>query len=141
MAHIYLYLIVYVDDLIITGDKPLKINEFITLFAKQFSLKDLGKLAYFLGIEVIPNDQQLILSQRRYMLELLNRANMTAVKSVLTHLPTTAQLTSQSGTPLDDATEYRAILGSLQYLLITRPDIAFVVNRLSQYMHFPTTDH
>ncbi|KAH9658644.1 hypothetical protein KPL70_023573 [Citrus sinensis] len=106
-----LYLIVYVDDLIITGDKPLKINEIITLLAKQFSLKDLGNLAYFLGIEVVPNDQGLILSQRRYILELLNRANMTAAKSVLTPLPTTA------------------------------PDIAFMVNRLSQYMHYPTTDH
>lgn len=136
-----LYLIVYVDDLIITGDKPLKINEFITLLAKQFSLKDLGKLAYFLGIEVVPNDQGLILSQRRYILELLNRANMTAAKSVLTPLSTTAQLTSQSGTPLDDAIEYCAMLGSLQYLLITRTDIAFMVNRLSQYMHYPTTDH
>ena len=85
-----LYLIVYVNDLIITGDKPLKIHEFIALLAKQFSLKDLGKLAYFLGIEVVPNDQGLILSQRRYILELLNRANMTAAKSVLTPLPTTA---------------------------------------------------
>ena len=66
---------------------------------------------------------------------------MTAAKSVLTPLSTTAQLTSQSGIPLDDATEYRAMLGSLQYLLITIPNIAFVVNHLSQYMHCPTTDH
>ena len=94
-----------------------------------------------MGIEVVPNDQGLILSQRRYILELLNRANMTATKLVITHLPTTAQLTSQSGTPLDNATEYRAMFGSLQYLLITRPDIAFVVNRLSQYMHCPIIDH
>ncbi|KAL9436696.1 hypothetical protein AB3S75_022695 [Citrus x aurantiifolia] len=66
---------------------------------------------------------------------------MTAAKSVLTPLSTTTQLTSQFGTPLDDAIENRAMLGSLQYLLISRPDIAFVVNRLSQYMHCLTTDH
>ena len=66
---------------------------------------------------------------------------MSEAKPVLTPIPTSPPLMLKSGTPLPDTTEYRTIVGSLQYLLITRPDLAFAVNKLSQYMHTPTTDH
>ncbi|KAB5526899.1 hypothetical protein DKX38_020746 [Salix brachista] len=66
---------------------------------------------------------------------------MAASKPVLTPLPTSPSLQSKSGTPLSNPTEYRTVVGSLQYLLITRPDIAFAVNKLSQYMHSPTSEH
>ncbi|KAJ8769224.1 hypothetical protein K2173_000999 [Erythroxylum novogranatense] len=66
---------------------------------------------------------------------------MTDAKPVLTPIPTSPPLLLKSGTPLSDPTEYRTIVGSLQYLLLTRPDIAFAVNKLSQYMHTPTTEH
>jgi len=66
---------------------------------------------------------------------------MQDAKAVLTPLPISPTLTLTSGSSLSDPTEYRKVVGSLQYLLITRPDIAFAVNKLSQYMHCPTTDH
>ncbi|KAB5573824.1 hypothetical protein DKX38_001018 [Salix brachista] len=66
---------------------------------------------------------------------------MNEAKPVLTPLPTSPILQSKSGSPLNDPTEYRKVVGSLQYLLLTRPDIAFAVNKLSQYMHSPTTEH
>lgn len=66
---------------------------------------------------------------------------MHEAKSVLTPLPTSPSLMLNSGSSLSDPTEYRQVVGSLQYLLITRPDIAFAVNKLSQYMHCPTTEH
>ncbi|KAL5545552.1 hypothetical protein UlMin_005239 [Ulmus minor] len=66
---------------------------------------------------------------------------MTDAKPVLTPLPTSPPLQLHSGSPLTDPTEYRTVVGSLQYLLLTRPDLAFAVNKLSQYMHAPTTDH
>lgn len=107
-----LYVIVYVDDLIVTGDQPYKIDEFVSFLAKKFALKDLRSLSYFLGIEVIPNSTGLVLSQRLYILELLARTNMQDAKSILTPLPTNAQLTLNSGTHLQNASEYRTIVGS-----------------------------
>ena len=123
------------------GDKPNKITEFVAILAKKFSFKGLRSLSYFLGIKIVPNSKGLIMSQRRYILELLEKTKMLEAKPVLTPLPTNAQLCLHHGTTLPDATEYRTVVGSLQYLLISRPDIAFIVNRLSQYMHRPTTDH
>lgn len=99
-GHFMLYVIVYVDDLIVTGDQPHKIDEFVSFLAKKFALKDLGSLSYFLGIAAIPNSTGLVLSQRQYILELLARTNMQDAKSVLTPLPTNAQFTLNIGTPL-----------------------------------------
>ncbi|KAH9723253.1 retrovirus-related pol polyprotein from transposon RE2 [Citrus sinensis] len=107
-------------------------------FLLQF---DLGFLTYFLGVEVIPNKHDLLLSQRRYIMDLLTQTKMQEAKTVLTPIPTSPTLTLTSGSSLSDPTEYRQVVGSLQYLLITRPDIAFAVNKLSQYMHCPTTEH
>ena len=74
-------------------------------------------------------------------MELLAKTKMLDAKPVLTPIPANLQLSLTSGTALPDANEYRTIVGSLQYLLVTRPDAAYIVNRLSQFMHKPTTDH
>ncbi|CAL8999726.1 unnamed protein product [Prunus brigantina] len=135
-----MYILVYVDDLIITGDNTKMIDSFVDVLANRFSIKDLGQLSYFLGVEVVPNQHGILLSQRRYILDILARTHMTDAKPVLTPIPTSPPLL-KSGSALPDPTEYRTVVGSLQYLLITRPDLAFAVNKLSQYMHTPTTDH
>lgn len=136
-----MYLLVYVNDLILTGDHETKVNHFIAILAQRFSIKELGLLTYFLGVEVIPNQHGLLLSQRRYITYLLIQTKMQDAKAVLTPLPISPTLTLTSGSSLFDPTKYRKVVGSLQYLLITRPDIAFAINKLSQYMHCPTTDH
>lgn len=136
-----MYLLVYVEDLILTGDNDVIINHFIAVIAQRFSIKDLGLLTYFLGVEVVPNKNGMSLSQRHYILDLLTQTKMHEAKSVLTPLPTSPSLMLNSGSSLSDPTEYRQVVGSLQYLLITRPGIAFAVNKLSQYMHCPTTEH
>ena len=133
-----IYLLVYVDDIIITGDNDGFVQQFVTLLSQQFSLKDLGQLFYFLGVEVISHPHGLLLSQRRYILDLLAHTKMMEAKPVLTPLPTSPPITLHSGSPLSDPSEYRAIVGSLQYLLLTRLDIVFAV---SQFMHKPTSDH
>jgi hypothetical protein len=92
-------------------------------------------------VEVFPNDHGILLSQRRYTVDLLTRTKMMDANPGRTPLPTSPPITLHSGSPLKDPTEYRAIISSLQYLLITRPNIAFAVNKLSQYMHQPTTEH
>ncbi|KAJ9566804.1 hypothetical protein OSB04_002770 [Centaurea solstitialis] len=135
-----IYLLVYVDDIIITGNSDTHLHTFITNLATRFSLKDLGALSYFLGVEVRPYSHGLFLTQQKYICDLLCRSKMDAAKRVATPLATHPPLTLAC-TALNDPTEYRALVGSLQYLSFTRPDIAYSVNKLYQYMHRPTTDH
>ncbi|KAK0579728.1 hypothetical protein LWI29_030590 [Acer saccharum] len=136
-----LYLLIYVDDIILTGNSATQVGHFVDALARKFSLKDLGPLSYFLGVEVVPHQHGILLSQRRYIMDLLTRTKMAGAKPVQTPLPTSPPLSLHSGTPLSDPTAYRTVVGSLQYLSLTRPDISFAVNRLSQFMHQPSSDH
>ncbi|KAK0576029.1 hypothetical protein LWI29_010847 [Acer saccharum] len=136
-----LYLLIYVDDIILTGSSTTQVEQFVDTLARRFSLKDLGSLSYFLGVEVLPHKHGILLSQRRYIMDLLARTKMTGAKPVQTPLPTSPPISLYSGTPLEDPTTYRTVVGSLQYLSLTRPDISFAVNKLSQFMHQPSTDH
>jgi len=137
-----LYLLVYVDDIILTSNNADFVSQFVTRLAQRFSLKDLGNLSYFLGVEVVPHPSGILLSQQRYIQELLARTQMEQAKHVLTPLPTnSSSLTLSSGSPLSNPIEYRTVVGSLQYLSLTRPDVSFVVNRMSQFMHAPTDEH
>ena len=137
----YIYLLVYVDDIIITGSSPSHLTSFVTTLAQRFSLKDLGTLSYFLGIEVIPNSHGLFLNQSKYIIDLLTRHNMHDSKPVNTPMATHPPLLHSHGSPTSNHTDYRAIVGSLQYLSFTRPDVVFTVNKLAQFMQAPTDLH
>lgn len=106
-----------------------------------FSIKDLGDLTYFLGVEVSRSSTGLFLSQAKYVRDILYKTKMFDAKSVTSPMATSPSLSISAGTSLSDPTEYRSVVGSLQYLSLTHPDIAFCVNRLAQFMHKPTTDH
>ncbi|KAK0591006.1 hypothetical protein LWI29_034346 [Acer saccharum] len=136
-----LYLLIYVDDIILTGNSTTQVEHFVNTLAQNFSLKDLGSLSYFLGVEVVPHKHGILLSQRRYIMDLLTCTKMTGAKSVQTPIPTSPPISLHSGTPLSDPTTYRTVVGSLQYLSLTRPDISYTVNKLSQFMQQPSTDH
>ena len=79
--------------------------------------------------------------QHKYILDLLAKTNMLGPNFVATPLQTTPKLSLTSGTPIQNVTEYRMVVGSLQYLAFTRPDISFAVNKLSQFMHSPTDEY
>lgn len=136
----FTYLLVYVDDIVVTGNNTNRVNRMIQNLAKTFSLKDMGDLSYFLGIEVVRSSSGLHLSQRKYTIDLLQRMNMMDAKPATTPMATSPKLTL-AGEAYKDPKEYRTLVGSLQYLAFTRPDIAFVVNKLSQFMQSPTNDH
>ncbi|XP_019086200.1 PREDICTED: uncharacterized protein LOC109126803 [Camelina sativa] len=136
----YIYVLVYVDDIIITG-VPSLVQAFQFALAQRFSLKKLGPLSYFLGIEATRSSRDMHLMQRKYIIDLPTKTRMLDAKPVATPMVTSPNLTIDSSTPLSDAKEYRAVIGSLQYLSFTWPNIAFVVNRLSQFMHQPTDKH
>lgn len=110
---------------------------------KEFALKDLGDLHYFLGIEVTHSNQGLVLTQQGYDIELLKRVDMLSSKLVATPLSSTEKLSKLDGDSLgpEDLTRYRSVVGALQYLTLTRPDIAFSVNKVCQFLHSPTTVH
>jgi hypothetical protein len=136
-----IYLLVYVDDIIVTGSNSDVLEALINNIAGRFSLKDLGILSYFLGVEVIPTTTGIFLSQRKYIMDILEKTHMLDAKPSPTPMIAGCRLTLHGGSALSNPTEYRGTLGSLQYLLLTRPDIAFAVNRLSQFMHKPTVEH
>jgi hypothetical protein len=101
----------------------------------------LGSLHYFLGIEVIPVKDGLLLSQQKYIRDLLNKTNMADAKPVSSPMSSSSALSTFTGDPMEDLSLYRSTVGSLQYLSLTRPDLAFAVNRVCQFMHRPTKLH
>ncbi|KAD2805166.1 hypothetical protein E3N88_38543 [Mikania micrantha] len=135
-----IYLLVYVDDLIITGSQEAFITSFIHTLHKEFVVKDRGELNYFLGLEVTYTHDGLFLNQSKYTREILERAKMLEAKPVYTPLTTNISLT-KDGELYSDPTFYRSIVGALQYLTITRPDIAYAINQVSQFLQAPTTTH
>ncbi|KAL4570881.1 hypothetical protein LXL04_026545 [Taraxacum kok-saghyz] len=137
----YIIVLVYVHDIIVTGPSSTHVSKFISHLANKFSLKDLGSLSYFLGVEVLPHSRGILLSQRKYIHDILARANMSDCNPISTPMTSTAPLTLTGGDPHTSPTDYRALVGALQYLSLTRPDVAFTVNKLSQFMHAPTSLH
>lgn len=135
-----IYLLVYVDDIIITGNDNSLISRLISRVHKEFAIKDLGRLNYFLGLEVTHTDNGLFLGQAKYAQEILSRANLLESKPVATPLAAGESLTS-NGSAFNDPTLYRSLVGALQYLTITRPDLSYAVNYVSQYLQSPTDDH
>ncbi|KAJ9552405.1 hypothetical protein OSB04_016450 [Centaurea solstitialis] len=135
-----LYLLVYVDDIILTGNEPTLIKGLISRINQEFATKDLGKLNYFLGLEANYTDQGIFLSQSKYAHEILTRAKLIDAKPVSTPLAAHVQLV-RDGVPFSDPTLYRSLVGALQYLTITRPDLAYAVNSVRQFLQAPTVDH
>ncbi|XP_021824947.1 uncharacterized protein LOC110765996 [Prunus avium] len=138
---IIIYVLIYVDDIIITGNNGAAINNVISTISLQFALKDLGKLHYFLGIEVIPQSGGLLLSQRKYILDLLKRSDLADMKPTHTPMASSTKLSKIGGEPLANPQQYRSIAGALQYVTLTRPELAFSVNKVCQFMYNPTTEH
>jgi hypothetical protein len=134
-------LLLYVDDMLITGDNADHILAVKRQLGEQFQMSDLGPLSYFLGIEVLHSTKGYYLSQAKYIQDLIARSGITDTKTAATPMETHLQLRPTDGTPLADPTRYRHIVGSLVYLTITRPDIAHVVNILSQFVGAPTSVH
>lgn len=137
----HIYVLVYVDDILVTSNHPPSISHLISTLKSEFALKDLGPLHYFLGVEARSTSTGLHLSQRRYVLDLLSKTNMQNSKPVLTPFSPTTKLSKNGGKPLPDRSPYRQVVGALQYLTLTRPDIAFAVNKACQFMHSPTEEH
>jgi hypothetical protein len=133
-------LLLYVDDLFLTGNEKL-ITECKRKLASEFEMKDLGMMHYFLGLEVWQKPDEIFLCQGKYAVEILKRFDMMDCKSMPTPMVTNLKLLSDTSSETVDVTMYRQMIGSLMYLTNTRPDICFAVNTLSQYMVEPRRVH
>ncbi|XP_017441205.1 uncharacterized mitochondrial protein AtMg00810-like [Vigna angularis] len=107
----------------------------------EFSIKNLGKLRYFLGLEISRSFTGIVVNQRKYALELLKENDMLAAKPISTPMEPSTKFISSSGNPLSDPQPYRRLVGQLMYLTTTRPDLAFVTQQLSQYVSQPMDTH
>ena len=136
-----IYFLVYVNDLLVTRNCSQSIQKFIDALAHRFSLKDLGPLSYFLGVEAISTSDGLFLSQHKYVRDLLAKFHLEGVKNSSTPMSSTGHLILNDGSPPANATHFQSLVGGLQYLQLTRPDIAFAINKLAQFMHAPTQTH
>ncbi|GJW04091.1 putative RNA-directed DNA polymerase [Tanacetum coccineum] len=136
-----LYILVYVDDIIVTGNNKGTIDNIICQLGSAFALKDLGPLNYFLGIEIVPHVSGILLSQKKYILELLQSAGLSNCNPVSSPMVTSSSLSLDDSTAFSNPVKYRQVVGSLQYVTLSRPDIAFAVNKVCQYMHAPTENH
>ncbi|KAM2874298.1 hypothetical protein COP2_017588 [Malus domestica] len=135
-------LLLYVDDIILTGSNPTKVQYVINDLAGVFDLTDMGKLTYFLGIQVqYHTDGSLFLNQSKYAKELLKKAGMESCKPTSTPFKPHTQVLANEGVLLTDPSQYRSVVGAFQYLTFTRPDLAYSVNMVCQYMTQPTDVH
>uniref|UniRef100_A0A0A9CUY6 Reverse transcriptase Ty1/copia-type domain-containing protein n=1 Tax=Arundo donax TaxID=35708 RepID=A0A0A9CUY6_ARUDO len=134
-------LLLYVDDMIITGDDSQYIAFVKARLSEQFLMSDLGPLRYFLGIEVSSTHEGFFLSQEKYIQDLFDRASLTDQRTVETPMELNVHHRATDGEPLSDPTRYCHIVGSLVYLGVTRPDILYSVHILSQFVSAPTQLH
>ncbi|KAB2635675.1 glucan endo-1,3-beta-glucosidase 7 [Pyrus ussuriensis x Pyrus communis] len=135
-------LLLYVDDIIITGSSDTQVQSVINTLGELFELKDMGKLTYFFGLHIQSQDSgDLFVNQTKYIMDLLKKAGMDKCILALTSSKPQSQLLVTEGTPLPDVTLYHSLVGALQYLTFTRPDIAHSVGVVCQFMHQPTDAH
>jgi len=133
-------LIVYVDDIVLIGSDNHGISQLKHLY-HHFQTKDLGKLRYFLGIEVAQSNDGIVIYQRKYVMDILEETGLVSAKYVDTPMDPNTKLLPNQGEPISDPEQYRKLVGKLNYLTVTRSDISVAVSMVSQFLNSPCEDH
>ena len=131
-------LLLYVDDVLVTGNSQSLVDALITALSLQFAMKDMGDIHYFLGIQAQYHDHGLFLNQSAYAEKILREAGMDTANPMPTPLPSRLDAAFKDTELFSAPTYFRSLAGRLQYLTLTRPDIQFAVNFVCQRMHAPT---
>lgn len=132
---------IYVDDLLFTSNDEELLNEFKRSMKDEFDMTDLGKMRYFLGIEVIQKADGIFICQRKYAAELIERFGMQNYNFVCNPIVPGQKVGRDEAGVKVDSTLYKQMVGSLMYLTATRPDLMFVVSLISRFMANPTELH
>lgn len=135
------FLAVYVDDILVIGNDTVEINSIKTFLHDTFTIKDLGPLQYFLGLEFQNVTNGMIISQQKFTNELITEFDCSTCSSVMSPLNPTQHLSPDQGELVSDFSSYRRLVGKLNFLTNTRPDISFAVQHLSQFMASPRQPH
>lgn len=136
----FLALLVYVDDVLITGTNAADIEAVKKFLHAKFTIKDLGAAKFFLGIEVARSPSGIFLNQWKYVLDILEDTGLLGSKPVSTPLLRNFKFIATS-TPHYDPERYRRLVGRLLYLNLTRPGISYTVQQLSQFVNSPYHQH
>ena len=129
------------DDLVITGSHHSDIDKFKLEMKSTFQMSDLGLLKYYLGLEVVQSEAGITVSQRAYAAKILGGAGLSGCNPSNTPMEPRLKLSKLSSALAVDPTQYRSIVGSLRYLVNSRPDLAYSVGYVSRFLESPTTDH
>ncbi|KAL0374404.1 UNVERIFIED_CONTAM: Retrovirus-related Pol polyprotein from transposon RE1 [Sesamum radiatum] len=136
-----LILLVYVDDVLLTGPSLSQINAAKEFLDSEFTIKNLGPAKYFLGLEIARSTAGTSVMQHKYIRDILQDTGLATCKPTSTPLLLGLKLSSASSPPLSDPEPYRRLVGRLLYLSFTRPDISFGAQQLSQFVHQPGQVH
>ncbi|XP_057779651.1 uncharacterized mitochondrial protein AtMg00810-like [Salvia miltiorrhiza] len=135
-------LLVYVDDILLTGEDSTQISQFIQTLSQKFALKTLGTVNFFLGIHVFKTrNNSYLLNQSKYIHDLLSKTKLLNCKSQPSPYDISSKLSKHDSPSFSNPTLYQSTIGALQYLTLTRPDISYSVNKLSQFLKEPTENH
>ena len=134
-------LIVFVEDMIVTGRSPKEVDKLQSHLAKEFEMKGLGTLKCFLGIEVSHSKHKHFLAQRKYTLDLLNETGNSACEPINTYIEVNHDMSIYPNQIPANKERYQRLVGKLIYLTHTRPDISYAISVVSQFLHNPSNEH
>ncbi|GAA0148378.1 transmembrane signal receptor [Lithospermum erythrorhizon] len=129
------------DDLIVAGNDSSAMSAFKEYLGHCFHIRDLGVLKYFLGVEVACSSEELFLSQHKYTLDIISEAGLLGSKPAAFPMEQNHTLALARGAEVRDPERYRRLVGRLIYLAFTRPNLAYLVHILAQFMQHPRQEH
>ncbi|KAL7606408.1 hypothetical protein Lser_V15G15988 [Lactuca serriola] len=133
--------VVYVDDILVTGNDSDGIQQLKTYLDNRFKIKDLGQIHFFLGLEFNSTSDGMIAQQQKFIKDLLSHYSIDDYSTVSFLLPYDIAILFQTSNLLQDATIYRQLIGKLNFLIHTRPDLAYTIQFLSQFNQRPCQEH
>lgn len=137
----YIQVLIYVDDLVVSASNPSLLASFKAYMSRCFHMKDLGVSKYFFGLELARGPLGIYLCQRKYALGIIEETGLLAAKPAAFPVEQNQTLALDKGPDLADVAAYRRLVGRLIYLAVTRPDLAYSVHLLPQFMQKPKLAH
>lgn len=128
-SSLQIYLLVNVEDIVIIGSDDTAVDFLISTLKSDFSSKDLGRLHYFLSVEIHHSSSSILLTHHKYVEDLLLKTNMSSTKPIHTPMATTGQLSARDGSTFKDPTLFHSVVGIFQYLSFTPPDLLYAVKK------------